>query len=34
MFEDPPDAFNAQRYNVRSPTDFNQELQYSTQVEG
>jgi hypothetical protein len=33
-FEDPPDILNAQRRNGRSPTDSNQELQYSSEAAG
>jgi len=34
IFEDLPDALNAQRCNGRSPTDSNQGLQYASEAAG
>jgi len=34
IFNDPPDALNAQRRNDRSLTDSNQELHYSSEAAG
>jgi len=34
LFEDPPDALNAQRRDGRSPADSNQERQYSSEAAG
>jgi hypothetical protein len=34
IFEDPPDALNAQRRNGRTPTDSNQQPQYSSEAAG
>jgi len=34
IFDDAPDACNAQRRDGRSPADSNQELQYSSKVAG
>jgi hypothetical protein len=34
VIEDLPDALNAQRRNGRSPTDYDEELQYSSEAAG
>jgi len=34
LFEDPPDTLNAQRHNGRSPTNSNQEPEYSSEAAG
>jgi hypothetical protein len=32
VFEDPPDALNAQHHSGRSPADSNQELEYFSEA--